>query len=86
LTEFKSSNFEFLSDLDPPLAHRAALAERNCLDDPYSVLGQCTLGFVYRTVRAKMRLTPGPVEFIQLVSRPVIQGIEVVAIELSAIQ
>jgi len=84
--EFKSSNFEFLSDLDPPMAHRAALAEQYCLDDPNSVLGRCTLGFVYRTIRSKTRLTPGPVEFIQSASRPGIQGIEGVAIELSAIQ
>jgi hypothetical protein len=85
VTEFKSPNFDFLADLDPPLAHRAALAERYCLDDPNSVLDQCTHGFVYRTIRSKTRLTPGPVEFIQLASRPGIQGIEGVAIELCAI-
>jgi hypothetical protein len=38
MPEFKSSNFEFLSDLDPPLAHREALAERYCLNDPNAAL------------------------------------------------
>ena len=86
MPDFSSPNFDFLSNLYRALMHKAALAERYCLDDPNSVLGQCTLGFVYRTIRSKTRLTPGPVEFIQSASRPGIQGIEVVAIELSAIQ
>lgn len=38
MPEFKSPNFDFLADLDPPLAHRAALAERYCLDDPNAAL------------------------------------------------
>ena len=38
MTEFKSSNFEFLSDIAPPLLHQAALAERYCFDDPNAAL------------------------------------------------
>ena len=38
MTEFKSPNFDFLADLDPPRMHQAALAERYCLDDPYAAL------------------------------------------------
>ena len=38
MTEYNSPNFDFLADLDPPLAHQAALAERYCLDDPNAAL------------------------------------------------
>lgn len=38
MTEFHSPNFAFLADLDSPLMHQAALAERYCIDDTASSL------------------------------------------------
>ena len=43
MTEFHSPNFAFLADLDPPLMHQAALAERYCIDDPSSSLTKLRL-------------------------------------------
>jgi type I restriction enzyme R subunit len=43
MTEFHSPNFAFLADLDPPLMHQAALAERHCIDDPSSSLTKLRL-------------------------------------------
>ena len=43
MTEFHSPNFAFLADLDPPLMHQAALAERYCVDDPSSSLTKLRL-------------------------------------------
>jgi len=43
MTEFHSPNFAFLVDLDPPLMHQAALAERYCVDDPSSSLTKLRL-------------------------------------------
>lgn len=41
--EINSPNFAFLADLDPPLMHQAALAERYCLDDPCTALTKLRL-------------------------------------------
>jgi type I restriction enzyme R subunit len=38
MTVFHSPHFAFLADLDSPLMHQAALAERYCIDDPGSSL------------------------------------------------
>ncbi len=43
MTEFHSPNFAFLADLDLPLMHQAALAERRCLDDPSAALTKLRL-------------------------------------------
>ncbi len=43
MTEFHSPNFAFLADLDPPLMHQAAFAERYCIDDPSSSLTKLRL-------------------------------------------
>lgn len=41
--QIQSPNFAFLSNLDPPLMHQAALAERYCLDDPSAALAKLRL-------------------------------------------
>ena len=41
--KINSPNFAFLEDLDPPLMHQAALAERYCLDDPSASLAKLRL-------------------------------------------
>ena len=43
MAESNSPNFGFLADLDPPLMHQAAMAERYCLDDPNACLSKLRL-------------------------------------------
>ncbi len=43
MMKINSPNFAFLEDLDPPLMHQAAQAERYCLDDPSASLTKLRL-------------------------------------------